>query len=211
MKTWLNAKIELLECLHIRQVRQLQPGLQVPLATCVGLRSQHFRQEVGISWSPPSRLGPATPPASLRLPTDPAIAMFPEAARGTSSPTSRRQASVRRERPDLYHWRCFPQMHQDVLLPPRTAQRDGRVKSLSRVEEFSTGTMGIFAAALTVPQRNELWEFAPPRDRAGNRPSHRTAQTREPASYRRHSIAPSGHCRRSRFEPANPRPARHPR
>ena len=44
----LKAEIELIECLHVRQVSQLQPGLQVTLPSRIGFRAHHFEQEVGV-------------------------------------------------------------------------------------------------------------------------------------------------------------------
>ena len=44
----LEAEIELLECLQVRQVRQLQPGLEVTLAPRVGFRVHDFDEEAGI-------------------------------------------------------------------------------------------------------------------------------------------------------------------
>src|SRR5437870_4157262 len=44
----LKSKVELIECLHVRQMRQLQPGLEIALPPCVGFRAHHFEQEVGV-------------------------------------------------------------------------------------------------------------------------------------------------------------------
>jgi hypothetical protein len=45
---WLKAEIELLECFQVRQVRQLQSGLEVTLSARVGFGVHHFGEEIGI-------------------------------------------------------------------------------------------------------------------------------------------------------------------
>ena len=44
----LEAEIELIERLQIRQMRQLQTRLQIALSASVHLRTHHFQQEVGV-------------------------------------------------------------------------------------------------------------------------------------------------------------------
>jgi hypothetical protein len=98
----LKSKVERIECLHVRQMRQLQPGLEITLPPCIRFRAHQLRAGNRRRRVPSSkRLPEAFPDVHQWRSSSMPPAWF--AAVPVSSPASRRQTLISIQRTPFHY------------------------------------------------------------------------------------------------------------
>ena len=133
----MKSEIELIECLHVRQMRQLQPGLEIALPPCIGFC------HVGPCRSKQGRL--ALRPKPVRQDRVAAAVITSRSSRSSTCPLSIEGSAIRL-------CRCCVGVPGGMIGPPLGA----RIWIAAGVTNLRRGFTGLSAAVQTVLEQDSF-------------------------------------------------------